>query len=69
LAELSQARHYLLTLSTELAALQYAALSNQAAALASNLQQGVVVFEQTAYNQLLLALAQLLFQQSVAGQA
>ncbi|KKO50377.1 hypothetical protein VT06_02760 [Arsukibacterium sp. MJ3] len=69
LAELTKAQHYLQALSAELASLQYSALSSDAAALASNLQQGVVVFEQTAYNQLLLALAQLLFQQSVAGHA
>lgn len=63
-ALLSRASHYLRVLSTELAALQYAGLGNQAGALATGLTQGVAVFGQPAYNQLLLALAILLLHQS-----
>ncbi|SNY52313.1 CYTH domain-containing protein [Arsukibacterium tuosuense] len=61
---LEHASHYLLLLSAELAALQYTEYSQQAIALARQLQQGVVVFEHPPYNQLLLALTVLLLQQS-----
>tara|TARA_R110002126_G_scaffold15570_3_gene63702 strand:+ start:6590 stop:7525 length:936 start_codon:yes stop_codon:yes gene_type:complete len=69
ITELTRARHYLQQLSEELDALQYPALSSHAADLAEQLQRGVVIFSQTGYNQFLLELAQLLFQQSDAGQS
>lgn len=72
-ALLNMASNYLQALSTELAALQQATpemarLSRQAAVLADELKQGVVVFAQPPYNQLLLILARLLFRQSAAEQ-
>ncbi len=66
--ELAQAGHFLQQLSEELTSLQYSELSQQALALARQLQQGVVVFEQAPYNRLLLALAALLLQQSSLAQ-
>ncbi|KKO45412.1 hypothetical protein WG68_10170 [Arsukibacterium ikkense] len=68
LHELRQASHFLQRLSEELAVLQYADFSRQALLLAEQLQQGVIVFEQPRYNQLLLALAGLLLQQSGVAQ-
>lgn len=61
---LEQASHYLQSLSNELTALQYNEYSEQAAALAGQVQQGIAVFELPLYNKFLLTLSQLLLQQS-----
>ncbi|MBV2128973.1 CYTH domain-containing protein [Arsukibacterium indicum] len=61
---LEQAGHYLQSLSDELTALQYHDYSEQAAALAGQVLQGIEVFELPLYNSFLLSLSQLLLQQS-----
>ncbi|MDX1677391.1 CYTH domain-containing protein [Arsukibacterium sp.] len=61
---MTSASHYLQALSKELTALQYHSHSAQAEALAGQLQQGVIVFEQSLYNHFLLALTMLLVQQN-----
>ncbi|MAD75509.1 MAG: adenylate cyclase [Rheinheimera sp.] len=57
---LAQAADFLLAISAELAVLQYDSYSEQARQLAVQLQQGVLVFDHSAYNRLLLSLAVLL---------
>ncbi|HAW91472.1 MULTISPECIES: inorganic triphosphatase [unclassified Arsukibacterium] len=68
LAMPEQAAYFLLALSEELTTLQYDNYSAQAKLLASQLHQGVLVFEHAAYNRLLLALAALLLQPAVVTQ-